>query len=282
MYLLWAISGQMIKNIAKEGLRSIVQSYDFYFIDLWGVIHNGIKLHNKAIEALSKISEAKKSYILLTNAPRPNLNVQTFLKKMNMDKNMVEKVYTSGQAALSYLKKNHLTDNFFHIGPTRDYDLFIDFNNLRTDDINKCDYFLCTGLYDQQSKDLNYYEKLLINFVTKKMICTNPDLVVDRGENREYCAGSVAKIFESLGGKVIYFGKPYAEIYKQAVKKNSKNILAIGDNLNTDIKGASNMNYDSLLITSGIHKKEIAENGIEKVLKKYDAKVTFLQNELEW
>ena len=272
----------MIKNIAKEGLRSIVQGYDFYFIDLWGVIHNGIKLHNKAIEVLSKISEAKKNYILLTNAPRPNSNVQTFLKRMSMDKNMVEKVYTSGQAALSYLKKNHLTDNFFHIGPERDYDLFLDFNNFRTDDINKSDYFLCTGLYDQYSEDLNYYEKLLINFVSKKMICTNPDLVVDRGENREYCAGSVAKIFESLGGKVIYFGKPYAEIYKQAVKKNSKNILAIGDNLNTDIKGASNMNYDSLLITSGIHKKEIAENGIEKVLKKYDVKVTFLQNELEW
>ena len=84
MHLLWAISDQMIKNIAKEGLKSIVQGYDFYFIDLWGVIHNGIKLHNKAIEVLSKISKAKKNYTLLTNAPRPNSNVQAFLKRMGM------------------------------------------------------------------------------------------------------------------------------------------------------------------------------------------------------
>ncbi len=272
----------MTKNILNGGLRSIIKGYDFYFIDLWGVIHNGIQLHNKAIETLYKISEAKKDYILLTNAPRPNSNVQAFLKKMNMDKNMLEKVYTSGQAALNYLKKNHLKDNFFHIGPPRDYDLFFDFKNCRTDDINKSDYLLCTGLYDDHSEDLSYYEKFLINFVSKEMICTNPDLIVDRGENREYCAGSVAKIFESLGGKVLYFGKPYAEVYKQALKKKSKKILAIGDNLNTDIKGASIMNYDSLFITNGIHKKEIAMDGIENVLKKYDAKITFFQNELEW
>ena len=180
------------------------------------------------------------------------------------------------------MKNKFLNQNFYHIGPPRDFNLFNDFKKNKTEKISESDYFLCTGLYDDYDQDLNYYNDLLLNYVSKKMICTNPDLVVDRGENREYCAGSVAKIFESLGGKVIYFGKPYAEIYKQAVKKNSKNILAIGDNLNTDIKGASNMNYDSLFITSGIHKKEIADNGIEKVLKKYDAKVTFLQDELAW
>ena len=96
----------MTKNLDDIGLRSIIDNYDFYFIDLWGVIHNGIELHKKAIEVLSKISKAKKNYTLLTNAPRPNSNVQAFLKRMGMDKNMVEKVYTSGQAALSYLKKN--------------------------------------------------------------------------------------------------------------------------------------------------------------------------------
>ncbi len=114
------------------------------------------------------------------------------------------------------------------------------------------------------------------------MICTNPDLIVDRGGKREYCAGSVAMVFEKLGGKVIYFGKPYPEIYNQSTASNNKKVIAIGDNLNTDIKGAIKMNYDSLIITDGIHKEEIKKEGIEKILKKYKANATFSQSELKW
>ena len=95
----------MTKNLDNEGLKSIVKNYDLFFIDLWGVVHNGIKLHNNAIETLNEISNEKKNYVLLTNAPRPNKNVKIFLKKMGMNKNILEKVYTSGEAALSYLKK---------------------------------------------------------------------------------------------------------------------------------------------------------------------------------
>ena len=272
----------MTKNLDDIGLRSIINNYDFYFIDLWGVIHNGIELHKNAIEALAEITKAKKNYVLLTNAPRPNSTVKIFLEKMGLDKAMREKVYTSGQAALSYLKTNHSSQNFFHVGPPRDFDLFSNFKNKKKDDIEKCDYLLCTGLFDQHDKDLDYYKKLLINSVSKKMICTNPDLIVDRGEKREYCAGSVAKVFEALGGNVVYFGKPYPEVYNQAIKNNNKKIIAIGDNLNTDIKGAINMNYDSLLITNGIHRQEISREGISSVLKKYNLNITFSQKELKW
>ena len=114
------------------------------------------------------------------------------------------------------------------------------------------------------------------------MICTNPDLIVDRGEKREYCAGSVAMVFEKLGGKVVYFGKPYPEVYNQSTTNNNKKVIAIGDNLNTDIKGATNMNYDSLIITEGVHKEEIKRNGIEKVLLNYNVDATFSQSELKW
>ena len=154
----------MTKNLDDIGLRSIINNYDFYFIDLWGVIHNGIELHKNAIEALAEITKAKKNYVLLTNAPRPNSTVKIFLEKMGLDKSMREKVYTSGQAALSYLKTNHSDQNFFHVGPPRDFDLFSNFKNKKRDDIKKCDYLLCTGLFDQHDKDLNYYKKLLINF----------------------------------------------------------------------------------------------------------------------
>ena len=95
----------MTKNLDGNGFRSIVENYDLFFVDLWGVVHNGIKLHKKAIEVLTKISKEKKNYILLTNAPRPNKIVKIFLEKMGMDKDIREKVYTSGEAALSYLKK---------------------------------------------------------------------------------------------------------------------------------------------------------------------------------
>ena len=272
----------MSKNLDKEGFRSIIENYDLFFIDLWGVVHNGIKLHDKAIEALYKITEAKKKYVLLTNAPRPNSAVKIFLEKMNMDKNILEKVYTSGEAALSYLKKNYLKETFYHIGPPRDFDLFLDFKKNRTEKINDSVYFLCTGLFDNYDQDLNYYKKLLNGFISKKMICTNPDLIVDRGEKREFCAGSVAMVFEKMGGKVVYFGKPFPEVYNQSTDNNNKKILAIGDNLNTDIKGANLLNYDSMIITNGIHKKEITEYGIEKVCKKYEVLVNFTQSELKW
>ena len=114
------------------------------------------------------------------------------------------------------------------------------------------------------------------------MICTNPDLVVDRGEEREFCAGSVAKIFEKLGGEVKYFGKPYPEVYEKAFNNlQGKKVICIGDNLNTDIKGANMQNFDSLLINNGIHKNEIS-NGIKELTKKYNVNVNYTQTELKW
>ena len=141
---------------------------------------------------------------------------------------------------------------------------------------------MCTGLFDKYDQDLNYYKKLFSGFISKKMICTNPDLIVDRGERREFCAGSVAMVFEKMGGQVVYFGKPFPEVYNQSIDKNKKKILAIGDNLNTDIKGANNMNYDSMIIANGIHKEEIQKSGIDKVSKNYQVQVNFMQSELKW
>ena len=116
------------------------------------------------------------------------------------------------------------------------------------------------------------------------MICTNPDLIVHRGSQSEYCAGTLALMFEKLGGEVIYFGKPHPEIYKFCMK-GRENILAIGDNLRTDIRGANNMKFDSLFITNGIHKDEFLNLPVEnydKILEKYKAKTNYYQSELKW
>ena len=114
------------------------------------------------------------------------------------------------------------------------------------------------------------------------MICTNPDLIVDKGNKRELCAGSVAMVFEKMGGEVIYFGKPYAEVYNQSADNKNKKILSIGDNLNTDIKGANLLNFDSLLISNGIHKNEIKEKGIDKITKSYEAICNYIKSDLKW
>ena len=272
----------MTKNLDKEGLSSIADNYQLFYVDLWGVVHNGVSLHAGAINALKEINKKKKDYILLTNAPRPNHAVKSFLEKLGMDKEIRDHVFTSGEAALVYLKNNLLNETFYHIGPPRDFDLFKDFKEMKLENIKNCKYILCTGLFDHQMNDLRYYKSLLEKNVKKKMICTNPDLIVDKGGAREFCAGSVAMVFEKMGGEVIYFGKPYPEVYNQSTNNKNKKILSIGDNLNTDIKGANLLNYDSLLISNGIHKDEIKKKGVEKVTKSYEAICNYIQSELKW
>ena len=272
----------MSENLDNNGLKAIVKNYDIFYIDLWGVIHNGINLYKNALEVLEEITKAKKQYVLLTNAPRPNKTVKLFLEEMGMNKEVRENVYSSGEAALSYLKKNLLDEKFYHLGPSRDFDLFVDFKKNKTVDIKESSYVLCTGLFEEQGEDLNHYKELFKEHINKKMICTNPDLIVDRGDKRELCAGSVALVFEKMGGEVIYFGKPFPEVYNQAINNQGKRILSIGDNLNTDIKGANLLNYNSLIISNGVHKDEIKKEGIDLISKKYEVVVNFIQTELKW
>ena len=271
----------MVKNLDQEGLKSIVNRYDLFFIDLWGVVHNGIELYENSINVLDNLAVAKKDFVLLTNAPRPNATVINFLKKMGLKK-YFENVFTSGEAAHKYLISHLGKKNFFHIGPPRDFDLFKNIEKNNVLNIEDADYFLCTGLFEDQENDLNYYKKLLSNHTSKKMICTNPDLIVDRGEEREYCAGSVAKSFEEIKGEVIYFGKPHPPVYNLSTNIINKKVLCIGDNLNTDIKGANIQNFNSLLITNGIHRKEILDTELMSVLKKYETRVDYIQNNLKW
>ena len=271
----------MVKNLDQEGLKSIVNRYDLFFIDLWGVVHNGIELYENSINVLDNLAVAKKDFVLLTNAPRPNATVINFLKKMGLKK-YFENVFTSGEAAHKYLISELGKKNFFHIGPPRDFDLFKNIEKNNVLNIEDADYFLCTGLFEDQENDLNYYKKLLSNHTSKKMICTNPDLIVDRGEEREYCAGSVAKSFEEIKGEVIFFGKPHPPVYNLSTNIINKKVLCIGDNLNTDIKGANIQNFDSLLITNGIHRKEILDTELMSVLKKYETRVDYIQNNLKW
>ncbi|MFL2889889.1 MAG: TIGR01459 family HAD-type hydrolase [Pelagibacteraceae bacterium] len=264
-----------------DHLSKIYSDYDTFIIDLWGVMHNGIELNKRAVEVIENLKKNEKRIIFLSNAPRPNKSVINFLKKIDMKKEFLENIMTSGEAAMKSLKEEKFGKKFFHLGPERDTSLFLDLRKNKTN-LEECDFILCTGLFDNYEKNLEYYTRLLKPAFKKRFVCTNPDLIVHRGNIKEYCAGKIAEIFESLGGKVIYFGKPHKEVYEIILNKGEKNFI-IGDNLNTDIKGANNLKIDSLFILNGVHKSEFNnENDIEDLVKKYGVTTKFYQSELSW
>ena len=262
-------------------LSEVFDAYDTFVIDLWGVIHNGIVLNKKAIEAVSHLKNNSKKIVFLSNAPRPSVEVINFLTSLKMNKKYLSNVITSGEAAMHAINKNKFGKNFFHLGPGRDFSVFEKVKNNKTT-IENCDFILCTGLFDEQEDDLDFYKYFLEKHTLKKLVCTNPDLIVHRGSKEEYCAGYIAKIFEDLGGETIYYGKPYKEIYEMCFTDNEK-VLAIGDNLRTDIKGANNLNKDCLFISDGVHRSEFSnDTDLRMLLEKYGVKANYYQTELKW
>ena len=270
----------MTVNLSNKGLREIAENFDLFYIDIWGVLHNGIKLNQDAVNVLYELDKLGKEYVLLTNAPRPNSDVIKFLEKLGLDYEKSSKVYTSGQGSLNYLSNEKKNLKFFHLGPERDFNLFKNFQSLKQNNLEVADYIICTGLFDEHEK-LEFYKNYLLSFTHKEMVCTNPDLIVDRGNETEYCAGTIARIFEDIGGKVKYFGKPYPLVYEKSTNNKNKSVLCIGDNLNTDIKGANLQNFKSLFIMNGIHKKE-KQNEINILFEKYKVDVNYIQEKLKW
>lgn len=268
-----------MKKLAN--FSKIYNKYDTFIIDLWGVMHDGINLYEGAIEVVENLIKKKKRVIFLSNAPRPNKSVIKFLKKLNMQEKYLKNIMTSGEAAINSLKNNKFGRNFFHLGPQRDSSLFEGLEKKKTS-LEKCDFILCTGLLDKHESDLEFYQNLFKKNISKKLICTNPDLIVHRGQKKEYCAGTIAEIFKSLGGEVIYFGKPYKDVYESILKEGEKNFI-IGDNLNTDIKGANNLNLDCLFITDGVHKSDFNnEEDLKNLFKKHQVTSNFFQRRLSW
>jgi HAD superfamily hydrolase (TIGR01459 family) len=262
-------------------LSEVLDLYDTFIIDLWGVMHDGIKLKEKALEAISQLKINSKKIVFLSNAPRPRSTVIDFLLKMKMDKKYLSNVMTSGEAAMQAINQNKFGKKFFHLGPERDSSIFEKVKENKGE-IEKCDFILCTGLFEEHEDNMEYYKDFLQKYISKQLVCTNPDLIVHRGNEEEYCAGYIAKIFETLGGKVTYYGKPHKEIYKMCFKPNEK-VLAIGDNLRTDIKGANNLNKDSLFITQGVHRNEFkSSQELYQLFNKYQVRANYFQKELQW
>ena len=143
-------------------LSDIYENYDTFVIDLWGVVHNGMILNKKAIEAIEQLENNSKKIVFLSNAPRPSSKVINFLLKMNMNKKYLSNVMTSGEAAMHAINKNKFGKSFFHLGPPRDTSVFEKIKDNRVD-LESCDFILCTGLFDDNEDDLEYYRNYLKN-----------------------------------------------------------------------------------------------------------------------
>ena len=276
--------------------RNISDRYNIYLVDLWGVIHNGLKLFDNAIYVLKKLKSENKKVVLISNAPRTHETVKKFLLKLNFELNLIDLLITSGDVTRNYILENS-DKNFYHLGPDKDDDLFYGIKNI-TKNVYDSDEVVCTGLIDKIGQDISNYQSLFIKLINKEkvFICANPDEVVSRGDKIEFCAGALAKYYKKLGGRVRYFGKPYDEIYnftkdqiaqQFGIIEEKDKILAVGDNLKTDICGAQNYEIDSLLILNGIYKDFFRNNylNFDKLLKSNEVeslRINKFQQELKW
>ncbi len=251
------------------GLSSFADNYDAYILDLWGVVHNGVKPYPGALECMAKLREGGKSLLLLSNAPRTNTFVREFLQGIGVPQDAYDNILTSGdmtrmvlsEKRFSYLEGEAL--KFYQFGAEKDKGLDDGLDYIKTKNLAEADFLICTGLANDEYETPEDYRELLTEAASHNlpMLCANPDLTVMKGDNTQYCAGALAKLYEDeLGGNVELFGKPYPWAYKMSMEKlgvsDPSKILAVGDSMRTDIKGANGMGIDNVLVSGGIHAEE--------------------------
>jgi HAD superfamily hydrolase (TIGR01459 family) len=243
--------------------------YDVIFCDVWGVVHNGVTAFRDACKALETFRSQGGTVILVSNAPVPKKRVADMLASRHVPMGAWDDIVSSGDIALEHLEERKF-ERLYCIGP-RDRDQAL-FSALRARSVELADSeaIICTGLNDDQRETPEDYRDTLASALEKHLpfVCANPDLVVDVGGTLLYCAGAIADLYEHMGGKVYWAGKPYLSAYETAHRKaegirdanvEKDKILVIGDAIRTDMKGAENYGCDALFIASGIHRHETVD-----------------------
>jgi HAD superfamily hydrolase (TIGR01459 family) len=251
-----------------EHFSTMAGGYDAVLSDVWGVIHNGVAATASACEALKRFRAQGGTVMLITNAPRPGAVVVRFLDKVGVPHDAYDSIVSSGDVTRAVMAARP-QKAVFHIGPERDLPIF-DRLDLRFVPLEQADYVVCTGLRNDEVETPESYRAELGELLRRKMfmLCGNPDLVVERGNKLVYCAGAIADLYRSMGGEVLYAGKPHRPIYDLAIERVSTlrgsepplgRVLAIGDSVRTDLKGAVDRGLDCLFVTAGIHAEELGD-----------------------
>ncbi|HEV2561029.1 MAG TPA: TIGR01459 family HAD-type hydrolase [Rhizomicrobium sp.] len=255
--------------IILNGLREIASDYDALICDVWGVLHNGKHARADAVDALQKFRKSRGPVVLLSNAPRPVSDLEKQFVHFGVPPDCYDAIMTSGVAARDDLERRAHGERLpiLHIGPERDRGVF---EGLPIDcvDAAHAKVVLCTGLYDDDHETPDDYRDTLNDLRARgfTMLCANPDIVVQRGSKLIYCAGAIAREYQKIGGEVVYYGKPHLPVYgmtlaraREAAGREILRPLAIGDGLETDIRGANAAGIDALFIADGVHGEEIGD-----------------------
>ena len=243
-----------------ESIAGLPARYDLALCDVWGVLHNGHAAFPDASGALVRLRRAGVTVILLTNAPRPAKEVALQLTRLGFSADGYDAIVTSGDITKALVRR-FAGKPLYHLGPARDAGLFEGTDaHLTTPELAEA--VICTGLFDDTSETADTYRATLEGFVARQLpfVCANPDLVVERNGVLIPCAGALAKRYGELGGEVLYAGKPYRPVYEHAIALGERlrgatglRVLAIGDGIATDMKGAFGMGLDALFIPSEVN-----------------------------
>src|SRR6266705_3428749 len=246
---------------------TLAGDYDVVLCDVWGVVHNGVAAAADAGDALARFRERGGTVVLITNAPRPGERVARLtLDRLGVPRAAYDGIVSSGDVSRALIAARAGAP-VFHIGPERDLGLF-DGLDAPLAPLEDADYTVCSGLIDDTVETPQDYQDLIARMRARSlaMICANPDVVVERGDQLVYCAGAIADLYAAAGGEVVFAGKPYRPIYEQALalaeaargkRAEHHRVLAIGDSVRTDLKGAAAFGIDCLFVTAGIHAEEL-------------------------
>ena len=250
-----------------SSLSDISDRYEAAFVDLWGCVHDGVKALPDAVAALQAYRQRGGIVVLVTNSPRARAGVEKQLVSFGVPDDAWDSIATSGDSARAAMYRGVVGQKVWFIGEARDTRFFDPISiiedpvEIEQVDLEQAEGIVCTGPFDPLADpDVMRPQFLFAKQKGMKLLCANPDIVVDRGESREWCAGALARLYTEMGGESLYFGKPHPPIYDlarrrlAAVKPGIPDhaILAIGDGIHTDIQGAMGEDIDSLFISGGL------------------------------
>jgi HAD superfamily hydrolase (TIGR01459 family) len=252
-----------------DRLTEVSPRYEAIVCDVWGVLHNGEWSFPAASKALEKARASGLAVILVTNAPRRRDKIIEQLGGLGVSAGAFDRVVTSGDATRGMIAQG--PRRIFHIGKEIEQTVYEELD-IELCEEREADAVVCTGLFnDEVETPADYLEQLMrLRARDLPMICANPDIMVERGARHIYCAGAIAREYQQLGGRVALAGKPHRPIYDLALREaaallgrkvEASKVLAIGDGILTDVKGAVNSGFDVLYISAGIHAREYGEHG---------------------
>lgn len=252
------------------GLSAIIERYDLILSDVWGVIHNGMKAHPAACDALRSARTRDVPVVLISNAPRQSPVVVGQLDRLGVPRAAYDAIVTSGDVSRDVMRTRP-GEPVCHIGPARDHVVFEGLDAPRVP-LAEAAYVLCTGLVDDRTETPADYEDLLQAVKARNLffLCGNPDKVVEVGTTLIYCAGALGDRYREIGGEVLFAGKPYEPAYAAAIGAGERilgravdrsRVLAIGDAMRTDVAGAVRNGIDVLFLAEGIHAAEVLRDG---------------------